>query len=374
MTNRVLIVRANPVNPDPRVAKIAKVLNDNQYEVKVLGWDQDGSLPQFEDQSGYAIERIRKKVIYKRGLRNLTLVMQWQISLALWLFRHRTEYDVVHACDFDTVLPALFHKFLYRKVVVYDIFDFYADMLKATPELITKLIRKIDLKAINAADAVILVDPVRLDQIRGSHPKRIEFIYNSPIDTRENIQDKQKPAEEKPFSIAYVGLLSSDRSLFQLLEILGKHPEWQLHIGGYGPEESNLRELAEKLSNVCWYGRISYDKTLELNSQADVLVALYDPAVPNHKYASPNKLFEAMMLAKPVIAAQGTNVDEIVLAEGCGLVVPYGDFTELESAFLTFQQDRLFRVTCGNNARKAYDKKYSWEKMSQRLLSLYRQI
>ncbi len=62
------------------------------------------------------------------------------------------EYDVIHACDFDTILPAILIKSLYGKRLVYDIFDFYADHLRATPMIIKMIIRRVDLWAIGRAD------------------------------------------------------------------------------------------------------------------------------------------------------------------------------------------------------------------------------
>ena len=51
---------------------------------------------------------------------------------------------MVHACDFDTILPALMCKWLWKIKVIYDIFDFYADHLRATPNLIKRMIRAVD--------------------------------------------------------------------------------------------------------------------------------------------------------------------------------------------------------------------------------------
>jgi hypothetical protein len=78
-----------------------------------------------------------------------------------------------------------------------DIFDFYADHLRATPAPLKRLIRAVDLKAIGWADALILADDARLQQVRGSRPKRVEIVYNTPQDVSRSPLSIQ-PQEAEP--------------------------------------------------------------------------------------------------------------------------------------------------------------------------------
>jgi predicted deacetylase len=130
--SRVVITRANPLAPDPRVMKTARTLREGGYGVVLVGWNMAGDQPDFERLDGFACHRLAVPARFGRGLVNMFHQLRWQIGLLGWLARHRNEYDVIHACDFDTVLAALCCKSIFRKKVVYDIFDFYADMLRAT--------------------------------------------------------------------------------------------------------------------------------------------------------------------------------------------------------------------------------------------------
>ena len=40
MTKRAVLLRSNPVSPDPPVEKMADTLLANGYEVTVVGWDR----------------------------------------------------------------------------------------------------------------------------------------------------------------------------------------------------------------------------------------------------------------------------------------------------------------------------------------------
>ncbi|PKN93172.1 MAG: glycosyltransferase WbuB [Chloroflexi bacterium HGW-Chloroflexi-6] len=368
---RILFCRSNPIAPDPRVEKEAAALTAAGYQVQAIAWDRSGSLPLADKKAGFQIHRLPIRAAFGHGMGNFPALIKWQFGLLNWLISQRKTYDVIHACDFDTILPALVCKLLFRKSVVYDIFDFYADHLRATPGWIKTLIRKFDLFIIGQVDAAILVDEARGQQINGSHPKQLIFIYNSPEETLPALANTER---KFPFRIVYVGLLQVERGLLELLDILEKHPDWHLDLAGFGGDEDQIQARAALLPNVLWHGRIAYDETLRLSQQADALIATYDPSIPNHRYSSPNKVFEAMLLSKPIVVAQDTNMDCIIEDNKCGLVVPYADVDALEQAFLHLFTEPGLCLALGQNGRNAYEKKYGWPIMKTRLLNLYQSL
>jgi len=371
----VVIVRATPIQPDPRVEKIGRALVGAGYAVRALGWDRAGDLPALESAAGFPVLRLRVRAPWARGLRNLPALLRWQIALLGWLGRERSSYQIIHACDFDTVLPALWAQRRWGKRVVYDIFDFYADMLRATPDPLRRILRGLERMAIHQADALLLADPARYVQIAGAHPRRSAVIYNAPEDSAPGSSSAPQPGTHPAsrLRLAYVGLLQVERGLLPLLDVLAEHPEWHLDLAGTGAESDLITRQAARLPNVTWHGRVPYAQALALNAAADVLPALYDPAIANHRYASPNKLFEGMLLGKPVIAARGTNFDRLVLEENCGLVVEYGDRAQLAAALRQLEDPDL-RLQQGKNARQAYETRYGWQRMLERLLDIYRQV
>jgi glycosyltransferase involved in cell wall biosynthesis len=375
MRSKIIICRANPLAPDPRVDKIARALAGGGYEIIAIGWNMSGDLLASESRDSYALQRLTVPAQFGRGISNIRHQIRWQRALLNWLIEHRREYQVIHACDFDTVLPALLCKALYGKKVVYDIFDFYAEMLRATPSAVVRLIRFIDLKAIDRVDAVILADRSRLQQIEGSRPKRLELIYNTAEDNLSELSTIQmQPKRQGRLHIAYTGNIQVERGLLILLDILEGHPDWTLDLSGFGGDEDLIRSRAQDLPNVTWHGRVPYVRGLQLSHIADVLFATYDPSIPNNRYASPNKIFEAMMLGKPVIVARGTNMDSIIEEQDCGLIVEYGNNLDLEAALLQLDQVPTLRQRLGENARTAFEKKFNWENMKLRLLDLYGEI
>ncbi len=370
---RILIIRSNPISPDPRVEKIGRVLLGAGYSVQAIGWDRTASLPLQETREGLPVCRLSIRAGFGKGIGNLPQLLRWQWGLWRWLIRHRREFDIIHACDFDTILPSLWLKGLHGKRVVYDIFDFYADHLRATPALVKRLIRKLDVWAIGKADALILADEARIEQIAGSKPRLTAIIYNTPEDVSQNITLPEKSAQGS-MRLAYIGLLQVERGLMEVLSVLKSHPEWRLDLAGFGGDEAVILAEADGIPNVHFHGRVSYAQALQLSATADVLFATYNPVIPNHKYSSPNKIFEAMMLGKPVIVAEGTNMDRIVTGAHCGLIVPYGDIPRLEKTLQVLAADPGLVGELGRNARLAYETQYHWSIMSARLTELYEKV
>jgi len=368
----VIFLRSNPVAPEPRVEKEAKTLFLNGYNVIILAWDRTGSLPEKEIKDFALIQRIRIVAPFGEGFRNILNLLRWNFCLLSYLFRHRERYQIIHACDFDTILPALLMRLLFHKKVVYDICDFYADSRFNLPVWLRNLIRKTEIWAIGEADALILPDRARVEQIKGSNPRKLEFIYNSP----EKVQcDGNFARSNSQLLITYVGIFDRVRGLVEMIDIVARHLDWRLNLAGFGRDENMILEHACKLPNVNIFGRIPYRKALELYSEADALFATYDPSIPNHRYSSPNKLFEAMMLGKPIIVCEGTGMDSIVKAYGLGFVIKYGDVNNLEKILIEIASwNHKFREKFSERARSIYENHFSWEIMAERLVNLYREL
>ena len=81
-----------------------------------------------------------------------------------------------------------------------------------------------------------------------------------------------------------------------------------------------------------------------------------------------------MMCGKPILVSDGTAMADIVKEEECGLVVPYGDVDAIKHAILTLKNDPVLCRRLGENGRRAYETKYNWKIMEERLLEIYRRL
>jgi glycosyltransferase involved in cell wall biosynthesis len=360
---KIILVRSRAI--DPGIYKIATALADNDYNVKMLLWDREGK--RAVQQLGYSINYFNLRAPYDKITASFCLPFWW---LYEFFFLLLNAAHVVHVSDLDTLLPALCIKRLRRVRIFYSIFDFYADNL-SKPLFLKKLIAFVERLGIGSTDALFLVDPSRYEQIEGARINRLSFLYNSPPDFKGKLQEAKISSEVILF---YAGVIHRSRGLVNVLSAMNGVEGVKLIMAGTGPDRTVLESLPKTLqSKVKYIGYIPYEEVIRNSLSADILFALYDPNVPGNTYASPNKLFEAMMCGKPIIVNTETTAARIVEKEKCGLVVPYDDVEGIKKAILSLKQNPDQRLALGRNGRIAYEKRYNWKIMEKKLLDAYDQ-
>jgi glycosyltransferase involved in cell wall biosynthesis len=364
--SKVLFIRSNPVDPDPRVEKEASTLGKNGYEVEVLAWDRSCSSKIFEDKTFYKIRRAQIKAPYGDWILIFRLII-WSCYELFYL--SKTDYDVIHACDLDTMLPAVIASKIRSKSLVYDCFDFYADSLpEKVPSFLRDLIANIEIFFSKFADFVILADESRNDQFKNKL-KKVVIINNTPKEVK--LTKKINKNERKEFTIFYAGVIKKTRGFDKILAATKNMSCIKLLIAGYDTDKEKISEKLKKIENVTFIGKLAYEEVIKETVKSDVLFALYDPIIPNHRYASPNKVFEAMMCGKPIIVNSEMGASKIVQNEDCGIIVNYDDVKSIKNALIALEKNPNLREKLGKNGKKAYETKYSWELMEKQLLNAY---
>ena len=375
--NNIVLIRSNPVRPYPRLEKMANCLAKKGYGVTVLAWDRDTYYEPIEEQlklkdTTVKIIRIGLKGQFSGGIKkNLKGLIGFQKFIYKWLKKHREEYDVIHAYDFDTGYTALKCAKKFSKKLVYDIPDYYVDSHDLHGTIIGNVVKRLEDSIICCADATIICTEERKNQIAGTTPKKLFVIHNTP--DVEIIPCEQQPASGR-LKLVYVGILGKSRFIDKIAETVAARDDCEFHIGGYGAGlEPYFEEMAMKHDNIFYYGRISYDQTIALEQKCDVMCAIYDPAVPNHYYAAPNKFYEALSLGKPLIMAQNTGMASIVEEYGLGEVINY-DVEALNLAINRLIEHRAESELIAQRAQKLYEQKYSWRIMEKRIHEIYQSI
>ncbi|GFR35999.1 glycosyltransferase [Thermobrachium celere] len=228
-----------------------------------------------------------------------------------------------------------------------------------------------DYYVINSANAVIICSEQRKEQIKGSNPKQIIVLHNTPK------MYAQKFCKLKSCStnikIVYVGILSRHRFLEEIVDVIKNNENFEFHVGGFGELERYFEQMSKKYKNIIYYGKMPYNKTLELEASCDIMVAIYDPKIPNHKYSAPNKFYEALMLGKPIIMAKNTGMSNYVIENDIGEVIEY-DKESFKSALENLSKRKSQWKEISNKMQEIYRLNYDWRIMEDRFLKLYEEI
>lgn len=380
---KILMLRTNKVDPDPRVEKEANSLIKNKdIDLTIHAWDRTSKHKCVKEtlnliNGEVPIYRIGIKGNWGKGMKkNIIPALKYEIYLFFWLLKNIKKYDIIHAFDLMTGYPALFPVKLFKKKLVYDCCDYYADSQKG-PKIIMKKLRKIETKVFEKADYSIICSEKRIEQIKPANPRKMFIIHNSPNINDYNINKKEQTKIIKSSSnrlkFVYVGNFCNDRWLLEFLNEAKKNSdEIEVHIGGFGGLNGQIKKLSEKADNIFMYGKMKYSDVLQLEREGDCLVAFYETHLKNHIYAAPNKFYEALAIGKPLMMLKGSGMSEIVEKEKIGAVIePNGDsFKEGIKKIKALKKDKSLKKKMNN----IFKKEFSWEIMEKRLFDLYEEL
>jgi glycosyltransferase involved in cell wall biosynthesis len=162
-------------------------------------------------------------------------------------------------------------------------------------------------------------------------------------------------APAQPPEVLYVGRLSPEKNIDTLVEALG---DLNLVVAGDGP----LRELVPKT-----LGAVPHAEVERLLERASVVVA------PCHREGFGLAAAEAMAFGRPVVAASGGALLELVADGETGILVPPRDPEALRVAVQRLLGDSELRERLGSAARARARARFGWDTVIQRTLEVYRQ-
>lgn len=362
----VIIKNYHPVNKDARVTKLLKMLKSEQFDITYLGWNRESKCLSKSDNKGYLEVIMERNAPF--GLKSYLFLPFWWFFVFKWLMR--SDWDIAHVVNFPSITPVILAGKLRHKPVVYDIEDTTVDQLPVKGLLRTLGIR-LERFHTKHVSAVILVDELQNEEFYGIPNNICEVIYDSPP-TVSNISHMNR--ELGIFKIFYAGYLNKEGNLNieSVLEAIRDIENVKITIAGEGNLVEDIKakasEMPEKIQYLGW---IPYDKVLELSFNADMLFSLRDQYPLTHRYICGSKFLEALMCGKPVLVNKGTSTAVKVKKAKCGLVIDAHNINEVREAILKLKNDEQIWKYFALNSIKAYDSKYSWEKMRQRLFDLY---
>lgn len=347
----IIFLRSIDCNPDPRVQKYCDYLAKENIDYCIFCWDRD---MKFSNDRLHIY--FRKKAAYGTGLKNALSILSFNKFLFKQLYKHRKTYKVIHACDFDTILPAIFFKLFFRKTVIYDIFDWFVDSRHFKNELIKRCILLIEKIALCFSDAVVICDEERKFQLNHI-PRRLWILPNIPnFDYSNSLEERDNIKQSNIITLSYVGTMPADRGIDKLLECVKNNPFLKLNIAGFGIMSKLVQEYSDKYSNIHFYGTVPYEKGIQIMANSDIIIAIYEKTVLNNVYAAPNKYYEGLYLGKPILTTQGTLVGNHTQKHKTGFVI--GESQEEMDSFFKQQNFREKIIEYGKNAKEIWNEKF----------------
>lgn len=367
MVKKITIICSDRAGIYARQLRNAISLKKQGYSVKILSWDRTERQDSVEEIEGINVHNFSHKPL---GSSNLLLFTTGYLHWWLYVFFSliKDNSDVIHAESFYSLFPLIPLKIFKDTKIIYDLVDFVADSYPY-PEFVLKFLRFFENGCLKFTDGVIVVD-MRKQKLKMNHIKKLAVVTNCPID---NQKFKYKKESKKETFIGYYGgWLSETRGIRPFCDSVKCLKNVKLIIAGSGPDEQKLKDDFSDCENIEFIGLVDSNASLELTHSADFLFAFYDPSLKVNRNASPAKLYDAMMCGTPIIVnVEARLVAKTVREENCGVVIPYDDKILIKKSLEEFITNPGLRMELGRNGRRAFEKKYNWNKMEINLLKIY---
>ena len=178
--------------------------------------------------------------------------------------------------------------------------------------------------------------------------------------------------------VLYQGRLQSDRGIEQAMDAILEVPDAVLVLLGFGGWERQLREQVKHppfLGRAFVISAVPPDELVPWTASADVAVMAIQPTSLNHRWTTPQKLFESLAAGTPVVASDLPGMAEIVEPTQTGVLVdptsPVSIAAGIREILGAPPEERAAMRT---RVREAAWERFNWEAQVVTLLSRYQTL
>lgn len=180
------------------------------------------------------------------------------------------------------------------------------------------------------------------------------------------------------FVVLYAGAhgLSNDLGVvLQAAARLEDHPQIHFLLVGDGKEKHRLQAQAASLhlSNVTFLPPVAKDRMSEVFAAADAGLAILKP-LDLYRTTYPNKVFDCMAAARPVVLAIDGVIREVVEKAGAGIASAPGDPAALAEAVCRLANDPVAARAMGYAGLQYVQEHFNRRDLANRLAELFEEV
>jgi len=215
---------------------------------------------------------------------------------------------------------------------------------------------------------------------RGFDASRVFSVYNA-IDFKREISFCEKEEFLRRYKIdpggkILIGIIGRfdhvkghDVFLRAAAEILKLRDDFLFLLAGEGPEEPELRKLAESLGisqNIVFCGFVndifSFINAIDINVCA------------SRSESFPFMLLEGTLFKKPTVSTEVGGIPELITHNETGLLVPSGDYTALAEKILSYAENPQTAASHGEKLYEYAAANFSKESLQKKSIEIYSEV
>jgi glycosyltransferase involved in cell wall biosynthesis len=206
-------------------------------------------------------------------------------------------------------------------------------------------------------------------QVLGVDTRKIFLAYQSTIDHSLKAENYNKVVgNDTSIRILYFSRIVESKGLGILImsfkRLVDNYHNIKLIIAGDGPFKPNCEALVKELQvpHVVFLGSIPNEEAWRVFIESDIFVLPCSGIKRGEGWGL--VINEAASMSLPIITTNAVGaVGDLVINEKNGFVVQAGDIFELSNAIRILVEDGLLRKSMGEESRKLFEEKNSYQKM-----------
>ena len=326
--------------------------------------------------------------IFKRFIFFISFVF----SVSFYLLKEAKKSDLIYGVSTPLTVPLLcsFVSKLKKLPFVFEVTDVWPDAAIHTNVIKNKYLIKLafyveQLCYAAASHIVCLTNGIKeiLLHEKKVSPEKLSVVTNgvdtklfSKVDQRVSKKLKCDLGLKDHFVVMYLGAHGKYNSLVTVVDAaneIKRESSIKFFLIGDGDEKANLRALAskKKLNNVMFYDSVARKDAVRLLSIADCFL------LPNlkgefFKCNLPNKFFDYLASAAPIVVCGEVEAANIVRQSSIGRVVEAENPVSLSKAILEIKEKEVCdRKLMGSKARELVFKEFDRSEHAAYLLQLF---
>lgn len=393
-----------PFPPDIRVEKEAKALINAGFEVSLLAKKVNVTQP-LREHLDYGLEifrvNIAKQDLFQTVLNKITLFNRDWFG-AITNFIHFSQPALLHAHDLYIVPTALRVARMFNMPLVADLHEnmpaahvAYRANLNIVCKLASRVLQNYYLWrwhercALRQCTRIIAVVPEATERLINNYripPDKICIVSNTEDESTfdvSSIDHEIVDHYKDNWTALYIGGIGPHRGIDTAIRSAAQIgctiPNFKLVVVGVQRDEDRKRmiKLAMEADASQYLELVNWVPSHKVNSYiaaSDVCI------VPHNNFEHtnttvPHKLFQYMIMKKPVIVSSCTPLKRIVEDTGSGLVFNANNSESLADCLVKLYEDGdEIAKKYGENGHRAALGKYSWKNDSRRLVTMYKDL
>ncbi|HOI72957.1 MAG TPA: glycosyltransferase [Syntrophales bacterium] len=315
-----------PFRNESRILKITRSLKEaNVFDrIRIMATWEEGLAEEEDLDETRRVVRIRRRIGEERSGTFWKAVRVGEWSWRVMQSLRGERIDCINAHSLSVLPLCVLLKRLKGSKLIYDTHELETETAGSTG-IRRVLARRVERILIREADAVIAVNDSIASWYRRTYGlKRVWVVKNVPY-RPDSVPAKTSMLRDacgvggEEILFLYQGAMAKDRGIRRLLDVFSRLDENRhLVCMGFGEDVDLVKRFAGAHPNIHYHPAVPPSEVFRYTSGADVGVHLIENTCLNHYYCLPNKIWEYLNAALPVVVSDLPEMAQVVDRFGCG--------------------------------------------------------